>query len=799
MKSILLLILLSFAGQKAEAQYGYNYNGQFIRLTPDKTSVTYLETKGMDISTLQAKTRTLGTKSIKWTKISQDGFMADINAEKAQALGYISKQYRSSAGGKVIVLPRILVSLIDSSLITTFLAENKQSLTLDKKIGDMYRFACHAKNSTEVLALIANLAKRIDVKWCEPDMLSDYKTDNPLYSWQYYLKNTGQSGGKQGIDINIEPAWESVQGGSDVVVAVIDTGVDNNHEDMQGCVLNGYTAGGNNSAGAPINPSEKVPKAHGICCAGIIGALNNNVGIRGIASGVKILPVNIFPHYASIHNRAGAVSSSEIASAIYWAYPKADVLSCSWGGGSFSNAIVDAINSAQKHGREGKGTVVVFSSGNKNEIDLSDSLSFPGSLKNVLTVGAIDNKGEKSWYSKFGSALNVVAPGDDIVTLDRMGSLGYSNGNYMYVFGGTSAACPQVAGIAALMISKNRELTEKQIREIIQNTARDLGDKGFDIKYGHGLVDAAAAINAVPFQIYGDDYLCDESVYYIRNIPDDKSYSVQWEIHGQYVIPSMMKIDESGRLCTLIKNKYLPFRQALELKAKLLRNNHIIAELSKQIIKRAKVTGTYEQEACHYYNAMHPKITPKELEDKAHFVHQGCEVTLKLRNVEGQKVRYEEMPGCKPDYFMNLSDKVIFRLPKGTGGIPFYVTITDEKGCDDCRFLFFTASGNEDLPPDCLSIGQEGKIYHISLVDNKALNSGQTNAGQGVKMHSIQTREKATSWKVEVYNTKTAHKVYEKYVAGESVELDATNLEKGVYIINAVQGDNSYTKKIRVE
>ena len=799
MKSILLLISLLFAGQKAEAQYGYNYNGQFISLAPDNTSVTYLETKGMDISTLQAKTRTLGTRGVKWIKVSQDGFMADVNAEKAQALGYVSKQYRSSTGGKVIVLPRILVSLIDSSLITTFLAENKQSLTLDKKIGDMYRFACHAKNSTEVLALIANLAKRIDVKWCEPDMLSDYKTDNPLYSWQYYLKNTGQSGGKQGIDINIEPAWESVQGGSDVVVAVIDTGVDNNHEDMQGCVLNGYTAGGNNSAGEPINPSEKVPKAHGICCAGIIGALNNNVGIRGIASGVKILPVNIFPHYASIHNRAGAVSSSEIASAIYWAYPKADVLSCSWGGGSFSNAIVDAINSAQKHGREGKGTVVVFSSGNKNEIDLSDSLSFPGSLKNVLTVGAIDNKGEKSWYSKFGSALNVVAPGDDIVTLDRMGSLGYSNGNYMYVFGGTSAACPQVAGIAALMISKNRELTEKQIREIIQNTARDLGDKGFDIKYGHGLVDAAAAINAVPFQIYGDDYLCDESVYYIRNIPDDKSYSVQWEIHGQYVIPSMMKIDESGRLCTLIKNKYLPFRQALELKAKLLRNNHIIAELSKQIIKRAKVTGTYEQEACHYYNAMHPKITPKELEDKAHFVHQGCEVTLKLRNVEGQKVRYEEMPGCKPDYFMNLSDKVIFRLPKGTGGIPFYVTITDEKGCDDCRFLFFTASGNEDLPPDCLSIGQEGKIYHISLVDNKALNSGQTNAGQGVKMHSIQTREKATSWKVEVYNTKTAHKVYEKYVAGESVELDATNLEKGVYIINAVQGDNSYTKKIRVE
>ena len=475
------------------------------------------------------------------------------------------------------------------------------------------------------------------------------------------------------------------------------------------------------------------------------------------------------------------------------------MLSCSWGGGTPSNAIVDAIGDVQKYGRDGKGAVVVFAAGNKRRTDMSDSLSFPGCLKNVLTVGAIDQFGEKTNYSKFGSALNVVAPGEAIVTLDRMGSLGYLNGNYMYMFGGTSAACPQVAGIAALMISKNRELTEKQIREIIQNTARDLGDKGFDIKYGHGLVDAAAAINAVPFQIYGDDYLCDESVYYIRNIPDDKSYSVQWQLHGPYVGPSIMKIDESGRFCTLTKNDNYPNQHTFYLKAKLFRNGNIIAELNKKITKLVKVTGTYEQEACGYYNAWHPKINPQELEDKAHFVHQGCNVTLKLRNVGGRKVWYEEMPGCKPEYFFDWGDKVQFMLPKGTGGIPFYVTITDEKGCNKCRFLFFTVSANQNLPPDCLSIGQEGKIYHISLVDNKALNSGQTNAEQGVKMHSMQTREKATSWKVEVYNTKTAHKVYEKYVAGESVELDATNWEKGVYIINIVQGDNSYTKKIIVE
>ena len=260
-----------------------------------------------------------------------------------------------------------------------------------------------------------------------------------------------------------------------------------------------------------------------------------------------------------------------------------------------------------------------------------------------------------------------------------------------------------------------------------------------------------------------------------------------------------MNISDDGRTCILIKQKPYPYRQTIDLKAKLLRNGNVIAELNKQIIIRTKVTGTYEQEACGYYNAWHPKIRPQELEDKAHFVHQGCMVTLRLQNVDGRNVWYEEMPGCKPDYFMNLGDKVIFMLPKGTGGIPFNVIITDDKGCDKCRFLFFTVSANQNLPPDCLSIGQEGKIYHISLVDNKALNSGLTNAEQGVKMHSMQTHEKATSWKIEVYNTKTAHKVYEKYISGESVELDATNWEKGVYIINAVQGNNSYTKKIRVE
>ena len=125
--------------------------------------------------------------------------------------------------------------------------------------------------------------------------------------------------------------------------------------------------------------------------------------------------------------------------------------------------------------------------------------------------------------------MDLVAPSGgspgDVVTTDRMGDLGYYTGNYYLKFNGTSAACPQVAGVAALMLSANPALTEAQVRTILQNTAKDLGAPGFDHTYGYGLIDAYKAVNSV-FAISGPFVVCSQETYTIQDLPSGTS--IQW-------------------------------------------------------------------------------------------------------------------------------------------------------------------------------------------------------------------------------------------------------------------------------
>lgn len=196
-----------------------------------------------------------------------------------------------------------------------------------------------------------NIADEKCVEWCEPEMLSNYKVSNPLYPQQYYLKNTGQNGGISGIDINVNPVWDITNGSANIIIAVIDEGVDRNHEDMSGRVLSGFTIDNPNGQGVPQNTNTLSSKSHGMACAGIIGASNNDIGIRGVASNCRILPVNIVPNLAYNyygHMISGFGTNIEIAEAIDWARQRADVISCSWGGGSTSNQLTSAINICNK-------------------------------------------------------------------------------------------------------------------------------------------------------------------------------------------------------------------------------------------------------------------------------------------------------------------------------------------------------------------------------------------------------------------------------------------------------------------
>jgi len=229
---------------------------------------------------------------------------------------------------------------------------------------------------------------------------------------------------------------------------------------------------------------------------------------------------------------ATPLSRQKRGEGINWAWQHgADVISNSWGSTVQYQIIDDAINNAITQGRNGKGCVVVFASGNDN----LSTVSYPASLQNVIAVGAISPCGQRkslsscdgeSWGSNYGLNLSIVAPGVLIPTTDRQGNAGYNpnihihtgnggnkvtqdftNQDYTVWFNGTSAACPHVAGVAALVLSVNPNLTGQQVRDIIESTAQKVGGYNYQTtsgrpngtwnnEVGYGLVNAYAAVQA---------------------------------------------------------------------------------------------------------------------------------------------------------------------------------------------------------------------------------------------------------------------------------------------------------------
>ncbi len=246
---------------------------------------------------------------------------------------------------------------------------------------------------------------------------------------------------------------------------------------------------------------------HGTACAGIAGArANNNLGVAGIAPNCPLI---------SISNNlvASPDVTQKLADGINFAWQHgASVISNSWYSPYQDALLTDAINAALRNGRSGKGSVVVFAAGN----DDRNSVSYPANaIADILAVGAMSScaerkspsscDGENWWGSNYGSALDVVAPGVLIPTTDRTGSAGYAGGDYYLTFNGTSSAAPHVAATAALILSENPNLTQKEVANIIESTARKVGNYSYTTtsgrpngtwneQMGYGLLDAFNAV-----------------------------------------------------------------------------------------------------------------------------------------------------------------------------------------------------------------------------------------------------------------------------------------------------------------
>jgi len=303
-------------------------------------------------------------------------------------------------------------------------------------------------------ALVRALQSRPEVEFAELDEIvppADLIPNDPWYAnWEWHLRK-----------IQAPTAWPTTEGSSNVVIAILDTGVDGTHEDLASKLVPGWNVYDNNSDTRDVN-------GHGTLVAGTAAASSNNaVGVASVAWGCRVMPVRI-------SDISGYGYFSTMASGLTWAADHgARVANLSYRA-STSSTVASAAQYFQS-----KGGVVTVAAGNEG--------TFEPSLDNpyLLTVSGTDSNDLLYAWSNTGNNMDVAAPGSAFTTV---------NGGGYSAASGTSIAAPIVAGVAALILSANPNLTGDETQTILKQSADDLGPAGWDTSYGWGRVNAARAV-----------------------------------------------------------------------------------------------------------------------------------------------------------------------------------------------------------------------------------------------------------------------------------------------------------------
>ena len=359
------------------------------------------------------------------------------------------------------------------------------------------------------------LAHQLFHRFVPNDPYFAYNAANPGYQW--HLQNTGQNGATTGSDVNVTSVWDTYKG-TGIRIAIVDDGLEVTHPDLSPNVDLASSYDFNDNDG---DPSPGPTDFHGTSCAGVAAAKGNNgLGGSGVAPEATLVGLRLISAPTTDQQEADAYSY------------KTDIISAksnSWGpyDGAFGYAGPEALSAqalatAATTGRGGLGTVFLWAAGNGN-LNGDDS-NYDGWANSIyaIAVSAMNDLGRTAYYSEPGANILVCAPSnggkEGITTTDRTGSLGYnqdggtvqspdySDTNYTDTFGGTSSATPTVAGVVALMLQANPNLTTRDVQEILVSSATqndyydgDWMTNGagfhFNVKYGAGLVNAQQAVN----------------------------------------------------------------------------------------------------------------------------------------------------------------------------------------------------------------------------------------------------------------------------------------------------------------
>ncbi|HVK07939.1 MAG TPA: Ig-like domain-containing protein [Gemmataceae bacterium] len=370
-------------------------------------------------------------------------------------------------------------------------------------------------------------------------------TTDPLFSDQWHLGNTAQSGGLLGEDLVVQPAWDPDLGnvtGFGVLVGVVGDGLQHVHPDLApnyvGLHARDFIDGDNDPT-----PSLETDDGEGTALAGLIAsAADNGIGGAGVAYAASVTGIRV-------QNGSTVATNAQIASAFTWHPQDIAIYTSGWGpaddGTPHSNAaILAALQSGFTGGRGGLGSIYTWGAGDGQQV--LDNVNYDAFANSpyVIAVGAIDHNGVQTEYSEAGAPILVSAFADSaagagLTTTDLVGEDGLGPGDYTDLAGGTSAAAAQVAGVVALMLEANPTLTVRDVQDILVRTTRKNDEFDFDWqtngaglevnhKYGFGAVNAFGAVEmARVYSRRGPEVVVTTDVMDVDTpIPDDEFLGV---------------------------------------------------------------------------------------------------------------------------------------------------------------------------------------------------------------------------------------------------------------------------------
>ena len=600
------LLLVAWKGNPTRADrhanaattgYWYYYFKEKYPLSLDASRVAVLQVRdaggpgatpdlspyGLDVATVEPMAVNgwsfVNTRSSVRTDVAIRTTVSEIASE--ELVDFVSPVLADRTGDFVVITPQILVGFdrnLPPARAEAILAKSGAGEIVERDWANMertYRLKSASRDGFEVLEAANRLAELPEVMFAEPDKLTtahlELTPNDPYFSpilWA--LHNDGTlpifCGALPDFDMDAPEAWDITTGDPSIIVAILDSGTQLDHPD-----LNLYTPGfdptGGGGGGGPVNACDN----HGTWVAGCVSAIiNNGIGVVGIAPNVRSAPVRVIASNVPCDG-GGVIAESWVVAGLAWAeLIGARITNSSWYRNFPSAAITQKYADTRANG------IVHFGAAGNSALN---TLTYPASLPSVNAVAALDPCGNRAVFSNYGVGLDFSAPGY-VASTDRTGTDGGNDGindgvclpaatqncnsdpdcgpgstcllvsvDYALVVG-TSFASPYAAGVAALALSVRPDLTADQVEVVLQQSSVDLGSAGYDTDYGWGFVNAANAVGSAVLVGVEDTppfRPADFTLHGGRPNPFDGRTSIEYDLLHRSTV-QLRIIDVSGRV-----------------------------------------------------------------------------------------------------------------------------------------------------------------------------------------------------------------------------------------------------------